>query len=321
MKTMLRTLGAIGAVLALTPPAAAAEIQRSHEEVTIGFPADDGFNVYVKLHPQKRVAVFGAEAGVGALRSGIWSSTSYVKRVPRRSFGDVVHVDFGPFGQIDGRFVAEGSPRIGHLSRFCRGRRPVSEFGRFVGKVDFRGDGGWLDASTRKASALVSRTFRLRCKKGHAADFDNPSPGLFGYVPASTNFLSNNDGTYLHSILRAENLVTEFMALEHFSSDTVGFKAVAREWLPGEVATIRSLEVESAPEPTLMLGGPEQRPVTVSAQPPLPFTGAAEYTRGLGTLDGDLTASFLGKELPLAGTGSEAKICARPDRRKLWRCE
>jgi|GEM_PF-5301308 len=322
MKAVQCAICAAVAGLALIAPVATAEIQRPHEMVTVVFPAGDGFNVYAVFHPRKGVAVLGAESGLEPPSSGVWASTSYVKRVPRRPFAGAVHIDFGPLGRIDGRFVADEAPHVGHLNRFCRGRRPVSEFGHFVGKTVIRGDGGWLNASTRRAPiAAVTRSFKLRCEKGHAAQFKNRRPGLFGYVQGPTDFLSNNDGTYLHSILRGENLVTEFMAIDHLRVDTVGFKAVAREWLPGDVATIRSLEVESAPEATLQFGTPARRPSTAAAQPPLPFSAAAEYTRSLGSLDGDLTASFLGKELPLAGPGSAAEICARPDPRKLWRCE
>lgn len=322
MKARLRMLGLAIAALLLAAPAAAAEIQRPHEVVTVGFPAKDGFFVYAVLHPQERVVVFGAQSGVEDPSAGVWSSTSYVKRFPGGSLGKVAHADFGVLGRIDGRFVADRSPHVGHLSRFCRGRRPVSESGHFAGKVIFRGDGGYLRASTHRAPiAIVDRTFKLRCKKGHAAHFDNPRPGLFGYVQAPTDFLSDSDGTYLHTTLRSENLVTEFMALDHFFSDTVGFKAVAREWLRGDVATTRSVEVERTPDAAFVIGEPARRPQTAAVHPPLPFGGTAEYTRSLGSLDGDLTASFLGKELPLAGPGSEAEICARPDRRKPWNCE
>jgi len=252
----------------------------------------------------------------------ISSSTSYVERVPRHAFSDTIHVDFGWLGQIDGRFVADGPPHVGHLSRFCRGRRPTTQNGYLAGKFVFRGDGGYLDASTHRAQiAVLRRTFRLRCKKGHAAQFRNRRPGLFGYVQASTDSVSNSDGTYLHTILRAENLVTELMALDHFGTDSVGFKAVAREWLPDDVATTRSIEVERAAEAAFVLGEPEQRPETATVHPPLPFSGNGEYTRSLRSFDGDLAVSFLGKELPLAGASSEAKICARPDRRSLWKCE
>jgi hypothetical protein len=319
---MLRAICLAGAILLLMAPATAAEVQRPHEVITVVFPTEDDFLVYAVLHPQERVAVFGAQTGVEDPSAGVWSSTSYVKRIPRGSIGDVVHVDFGPLGRIDGRFSADGSTHLGHHSRFCRGRRPIRESGNFAGKVVFRGDGGYLNATTHRAPiALVNRTFKLRCQKGRAAHFKNRIPGLFGYVQASTESLSNNDGTYLHSILRAENLVTEFMALDHFGSDTVGFKAVAREWLPGDIATTRSVEVGSAPEGTFVLGEPQRRPESAFVHPPPPFAGAAEYTRSLGSLDVNLTASFLGKELPLAGPGSEAKICARPDPDKLWRCE
>ncbi|HVD37501.1 MAG TPA: hypothetical protein VNC15_01575 [Solirubrobacterales bacterium] len=323
MKTMvLHSISLLGTVFLLMTPVAAAEIQRPHEVISVGFPTQGGYFVYATLHPQERVSVFGVQTGVEDLSSGTWSSTTYVKRVPRGSFGNVVHVDFGPLGRIEGRFVGDRSRHLGHRSHFCRGRRPISESGRFSGAVVFRGDGGFLNASTHRAPiAVINRTFKLRCKKGHAADFDSSRPGLFAYVQTPSEFLSDSDGSYLHTILRGKNLVTEFMALEHFYSDTVGFKAVAREWLPDDVATTRSVEVERALEAAFALGEPEQRPETASVHPPLPFNGAAEYTRSLGELDGDLAASFLGKELPLAGPGSEAKICARPNRDKLWNCE
>jgi hypothetical protein len=322
MKTALRAICAAGTVLLLMAPAASAEIQRSHEVITVGFPTKDDFYVYAVLHPQERVAVLGAQTNVKDLSPGVWSSTSYVERVPGNSIGDTIHVDFGSLGQIDGRFVADVPPHVGHLSRYCHGRRPTSQNGYFAGKFIFRGDGGYLEASRNRAQiAVVRRSFRLRCKKGHAAQFRNPRPSLFGYVQAPTDYLSNEDGTYLRSVSQAENLATEFLALDHLYFDTVGFKAVAREWLPGEVATTRSVEVERAPEAALTLGEPEQRPETASVHPPLPFGGAAEYIRSLGHLEGDLAVSFLGKELPLAAPGSEAKICARPNQDKLWNCE
>jgi hypothetical protein len=322
MKAALRAICVAGTFLLLMAPVAEAEIQRPHEVITVGFPTKDDFFVYAVLHPQVRVAVFGVQNGVEDLSPGVWSSTSYVKQVPERSFGDVVHVDFGSVGRIDGRFVADVPPHVGHLSRYCHGRRPTSQNGYFAGRFVFRGDGGYLTASVRRAPiAVVRRTFRLQCKKGHAAQFKNSRPGLFAYVQTPTESLSNSDGTYLHTILRGENLVTEFMALDHFFSDPVGFKAVAREWLPDDVATTRSIEVERAPEAAFVVGEPEQRPETAAVHPPLPLNGAAEYSRSLGSFDGDLTVSFLGKDLPLAGPGSEAKICARPDRDKLWRCE
>lgn len=322
MKAVLRALSLAGVVFLLSASAAVAEVQRLHEVITVGFPTTDDFFVYAELHPQEQVAVLGAQTEVEDPGAFISSSAFYVERVPRHSFGDVIHVNFGSLGRIDGRFIPDGPPHVGHLNRFCRGHRPTSQNGYFAGKFVFRGDGGYLDADTRRAQvAVVRRNFRLRCKKGHAAQFENRRPGLFGYVQAPTESLANSDGTYLHSILRGENLVTEFMALEHRGFSSAGFEAVAREWLPGDVATTRSIEVGNAPAAAFVLGGPERRPESAAVHPPPPFDGAAEYTRSLGFLDGDLSASFLGKELPLAGPGSESVICARPDPDRGWNCD
>lgn len=310
-----------GLVLAFAAPSAGAEIQRPHEVITVGFPTKDGFFVYATLHPRERVAVLGTQIELEGPASGKWASTSYVERVPRSSFGDTIHVDFGPLGRVDGRFVADVPPHHGHVSQFCRGRRPVTENGYFAGKVVFRGDGDYLDVVTHRAQAsVVRRTFRLRCKQGHAGKFENPRPGLFGYVQAPTDFFSDNDGTFLRSVLRSEDLVTEFEALDHFSGDTAGFKAVAREWLPGEVATTRSIEIERAPGSSFELTGPEEQPEAAVVHPPPPFSGSAEYLRDLGSFSGDLAVSFLGKDLPLAGLGAETEICPRPRRDDLWDC-
>jgi len=318
----LRATGLLVAGLFLLAPPAAAEVQRPHETITIGLPTRNGFFVYASVYPQKRVAVFGAQTAVEQGIRAWGSSASYVKRVPRRSLGEIMHIDFGSLGRIDGRVVAEGPAQVGHVSRFCRGRRPVSESGHFVGNLAFRGDGGYLDASAHRAPiAIIRRTFRLHCKKGRAAQFDNPAPGLFGYVQASTSYVSNTDGTYLRAVRRDDHVVTEFMALDHFGATTIGLKAVAREWLSGDIAATRSIEVEDAPAAAFSLGEPDRRPDTAAVHPPPPFSGAAEYTRSLGPLDGDLAVSFLGKELPLAGPTSEAEVCARPDQRYFWDCK
>lgn len=179
----------------------------------------------------------------------------------------------------------------------------------------------WSTAPAGWANVYINRTFRLRCAEGRAAEFEDPDSGLFGYVQAPTDFFSNSDGTYLHSTLPGEHLVTEFLALDHLNDATVGFKATAREWLPGHVATTRSVEVETAPPASFELAGPYDRPDTGIVQPPAPFRGEATFTRALGSLTGDLTISFLGKELPLAGPGSEAGICARPDFGVGWNCK
>ena len=218
-------------------------------------------------------------------------------------------VRFGDVAKIQGGFVPSGSAKSGRRSRFCRGRNPVFEQGHFVGRIAFHGEGGYLSFRVDRAQESVARSFKLRCEHGHADHFRNDLPGLFGYIQSPVGTFSDTDGTILDSRIREKHRVIEFDALRHLHEQSATFKAGALEWLPGEVAASRWVEVARVGVETFMTAQPTTHPESARVDPPFPFSGEATYSRPTHSLEGDLTVSVPGLDLPLAGATSKAGLC------------
>lgn len=300
-------------VLALAVPALADaarfEVQHPEERIYVVLPPEAGWSIVAVLYPKRNVAVIYAEKGEPEGRGGRWMGTGYAIHPSSRFSRRHVNVDFGALGRIKGRITSPGPTGGGRHSPFCKGPQPVAESGEFKGSMVFAGDGGYVEAEGREVPAFVERSFALRCKKGHADKFKNFIPGLFGYIAPPTRTFSNGDGTRLSSSMAGAGRVTEFVALHHLFEHSSTFEAAALEWLPGDVAATRWVEASRVAWSNFTIGQPDLHPQTATVDPPPPFSGEATYSRDTRTLTGDLTASFPGLELPLAGDQSEASIC------------
>lgn len=151
-----------------TPMAHTAEIQQPEEHLSLELRRKTGFVVYFQLEPQLHVAVVSSQKGGDRLggRRNRWLGAAYAAHAPAADLSGQVHLGIGHVGILRGHFVADGLPRRGHHNHFCRGRPPLFESGHFVGRIVFRGAGGYLTVHAHQARAYRSRSFRLRCARG-----------------------------------------------------------------------------------------------------------------------------------------------------------
>lgn len=322
-KTLQVSLGvAIASLAFLAPPAVAegTEVQRPGEQIFLALH-QQGFGVVAVLYPERGVALFLTEKGKPYTGSGRWQGVAYAVHAPPRAFRDGLDVKFGGLGTISGHFIPSGQPQVGHHDPACRGRDPVSETGHLKGRIVFDGAGGYLSVRGARAAEYVQRSFKLRCKEGHAGNPHNFSPGLFGYIEPPTRTFSSRDGTWLTSSIATPTQIAEFVAIHPLFESTTTFKATVLEWLPHDVATTRWVEVEGAPVSSFATGEPELHPASAMVNPPFPFSGEASYSRSAHALDGDLSVSFLGLDQPLAGNGSQAGLCVFTRRMRKRVCQ
>jgi hypothetical protein len=303
------------------PMARAAENQPPEERLTVEMHGKAGFVVYFQLQPQRHVAVVSSQKGgnqIGA-RRGRWLGAAYAVHASTDDLSGRVHLRIGHVGVLQGHFVAEGSPRHGPRNHFCRGRPPLDESGHFLGRIVFRGDGGYLGLHARRATAYRSRSFRLRCSHGHAHHEHNFIPGLFGYIAPPLDFSSENS-TFLFAHVKTVHRVLDFQALHYLREQSTTFRAAALEWLPEELAMTRWVETSRVAENLFQVNEAERHPGIATVAPPLPFHGEATYRRERRQLRGNLWVSFLGESLRITGHGAEAELCRSTLEEPTWLC-
>jgi hypothetical protein len=286
---------------------AASEVQPPDELLALKVPAKHGFRVEMAIYPDRGVAVLWTQRGDPESRRRRWLGVAYAVATPRRSSPTGVDVRFGHLGRLRGHFVPGEPARRGRRSPGCRGPRPVSEEGRFVGRFRFRGAGGYLAVNAAHAGAYRDRSFRLRCAHGHAEHFGG-SAHLFEYIQSPTREFAGSDGTFLEATTSTRHRVTEFMAVRHLFVGGTSFRAGTLEWLPGGVATMRWVEAPGA-NSLFRTDPPTLHPAAAMVEPPAPFSGHAEYSRSAHSLRGPLSVKFLGLRLRIAGRSARAGVC------------
>jgi hypothetical protein len=306
----LRLFLATAAALLAGAAPASAEVQRPDETAYINLRTRQGFELVVGLYPKRNVAVLHVAKGMPEEKGSRWTGAAYAIHPPARAFEGGIDLRFGGLATVRGHFVPNGPAEAGRHNRFCEGRAPISESGQFRGRIAFRGEDGYLKVDAGRAAEHITRSFKLRCERGHAAKFQNRIPGLFGYIESSAGAFSNRDGTILAARTREDRRIIEFFALHHLFEQSSSFKAATLEWLPGEIAAMRWAEVWRVAVETFTVTPPEEHPASAVVRPPAPFSGEATYSRASHSLEGNLRVAFPGLELPLASPPAEAGTCA-----------
>lgn len=321
MRSVWPLCAAFAPLLSVAPAAQAAEIQRPEEQLTLELHGKQGFAVYFLLYPNRHVAIMSSQRGIYQAEAphGRWLGAAYAVHASPGALAGVVHLRLGQVGSLRGHFVADESPHVRHHNPFCRGRASLSESGHFVGRIVFRGDGGYLNLSARRANAYRSRSFRLRCRNGHAHHEYHPFPGLFGYLEPPM-IISSQDSTFLLAHTKTKHRVLEFQAAHHLREQSTTFRAAVLEWLPEHVATMRWVEASRVAASAFQVDESERHPRTATVTPPAPFHGEAIYTRERQKLRGNLRASFLGESLRITGHGAEAELCRGTPEEPSWLC-
>lgn len=287
------------------------EVQRANTTSIDYLGKRDGYDVVLSM-PSNRVAVLYVSRFEQEDGSYEGASSGYAVRVKGSLESGVVRARLGSLGRISLRFQPSGRVRKHHNSKACRGRPAVTEYGRFVGHVEFDGEGGYLHASFTGAKGEITHWFRLTCRQYEAQDFSPKS--LREYVAPIFGFLfSPGQGSV--SLLNVA-------ARSH--RRYIGIRAAHQEGsLPGaevQLGTVeskdgmaigRSAYVEGVPG-TLLTSLPGERPATATLAPPAPFFGEADYLENSATSHswtGTLGVNLPGLTLPLTGPGFYTSLC------------
>jgi hypothetical protein len=225
---------------------------------------------------------------------------AYAMRIPRGPLGDHLNIRLGGLGRVVGRIV----PRKSGSQSGCSGDEP--EYATFLGRIEFRGSGGYGRWRVHRAEATITRGCGGAAKPPKDA-FDYISeegPRFFGGGGAPTSFL---DAVNAHGHSTGIEFTAE--AGGTGPEEDVGFTATDFEWLPSGAAVKRWAVHRGMPRGDLFEIAPGGRlPPSATIRPPAPFSGEANYSRKGNTLLGDLSVHLLGKTVRIAGSNTEAAL-------------
>jgi hypothetical protein len=277
------------------PGAMATQPPEESEGIYLELTPRKDVQVWVEVHPQLGVAVL--KTSIGMSKEGVprprYGSVQYAARIPKRPLEGNLDLTIPGVASIVGELVDGG------------------EGLEFNGSFHFTGNGGYLSFDVAHATGeTLKRTAPIcaprECLTSH--------PTLFEYVYEP--FTASNFNTQiLTSERETKGRTSLFQATHYVRGAESTFKAETLEWLHGEVAVARTLEVEKAPAADFKVSSKAERPKSATLRPPAPFSGSAHYQRVgsirapvSGKLTGSLSVDIYGVEARLAGAGAKVSL-------------
>jgi hypothetical protein len=232
----------------------------------------------------------------------IVSATYTVRR--ERGPLDGIKATFPGLGSVSVRFHPSGRPKRGPA--FCKGRRPLTQYGVFRGVIRFEGERGFTQIARQNARGFVYRSFKEACSSSR-----------------------NSGGFPFYSLAesaRSGGRLTAFNALrgidENAILDSALYSAFRSERRHG-MTSVR-FAIVSAGLDTFTIAGSPDRPESATVAPPPPFSGTATFQASPGTLakwEGTLAVDLPGIEtVSLIGPQFRPVLCrerrclGKPDR-------
>lgn len=279
-----------------TVPAGAtgASPEEGAKEVIVFFrsPTNPKSVFQLEVFPERGVAVVTTFEGVADLSGG---AVAYAIAIPPASFDGSLNLDFPGLGTIVGTVTRDDPAGPAAQEKLCESNFP-SEGAKFDGHLAFHGAGGYARWSTSEAPARIAPDCGAEPERENGPDDLFRHASEFGPVldgPARIRFFAKGE---------VRHRIVEFIAWAGaHGSSTVEFDAVDREWLPGQIATVRwAKRTGVSLEKTVSIRGEATKPASVTFTPPGPyFFGKGIYRRRTGKLAGSLGARFLGLKLHL----------------------
>lgn len=292
------------------PRAPRYEVQQANTSGLVTLRERHGYSIGLYM-PSAGVAMFFVDKFEQGDNTFTDAHSEYVVHNRSSLARGVIRARLGSLGRVSLRFRPNGHVRK-HKTPFCRGPAPFTEYGTFVGGVRFDGENDYLHVSFSRGKGEITRSFRLRCKKGWASDLSPESLREYAAPGLSFDF-SPGRGTI--SLLYAA-------ARDHGRS--IGIRAAHQEGSPsgaevqlgtvesrGGMAIGRAAFLEGVPG-TLLTSLPGVHPATATLAPPAPFFGEANYLENSATSHswtGTLGVELPGLTLPLAGPGFYTSLC------------
>lgn len=282
------------------------EVQRADASALLSFGRERGYGTTLYM-PNKRVVIFSA-VRIKELKGEafVLSFSIYATRNLADLDRGVVRARFGSLGRVSLRFKPNGRVRGEKPQPGCEGGMSSTEYGRFVGRLDFRGEGNYFRVSAPEGKAYLVRSPRLRCRRGAA---EEPQPrSLRSYVAATPLFDDSDSIALLYASTRSHGRYVGVTAMHQAGSPPgADVELTVVDSRPG-LAIGHSVYLHSLPG-TLLTSPPGAHPATATLAPAPPFYGKADYSEESGEWTGSLGARIAGSKLPLTGPGYRVHLC------------
>jgi hypothetical protein len=308
---LLALAGASGAAARVAPHRRHTEVLHATAAGQVGLGNHGGFNMAINFQEPGLAILDVASVSFKTLTV---NSSEYGAHFHGSLAGGTVRARFGRIGSIALRFRPAGKPHLGRRPKGCRGPRPRSEDGSFVGTISLRGEGGYFHVSTHEARGRLERSFRLTCRV-RRAQVTLPTESLREAVEAPRELALGVFGTSDANLLAGgqEGGREVLVRAAHSAVGGMGaeLSALAFEY-QGKMPVTRVAWVPSAPAGTLLTTLPGEHPATATVKSTGPFSGEAEYV-GTSRLShqwtGDLAVHFPGLVQPLTGPHFYSSLC------------
>jgi hypothetical protein len=290
------------------------EVQPAYASAAIYLGREDGYDFFLSL-PNEHVAVLYlstvGEVGSGEESSSALASTAYSVPAEADLSHGVLRARFGRLGRVALRFRRSGPVKRGARRERCVGPRPQRERGRFTGVISLRGEHGYFRFTRTSAGGEVTRSFRLRCRKGYADHAINRRPQY--YVFPSFSFPFGSGGGSIALLWAASKHDGRYVVLRaaHLQGSEGAEIVVSAFEKRGALAIGRGASGYTGPG-VLASSSPGQHPATASLTPPAPFEGEAEYLENSArshSWTGSLRVATPGLDLRLAGDDFASSLC------------
>jgi len=227
-----------------------------------------------------------------------------------RNLGDlehgVVRARFGSLGRVSLRFRPNGQMRKRDPQSGCEGGPEITEDGRFVGHLSFRGEGNYFHVSSAKGQAYIAHSPRLRCEKGQALESHPRS--LRKHVAPVPLFPDEGSIALLYASARSHGRYVGITAM-HQGRSSPGADVQLGIVEPRHGMAIGHGVYLEGPAGTLLTSLPGAHPATATLAPPPPFYGEAAYSEDSDAWTGTLGVKLAGLSLPLTGPGFHVHLC------------
>lgn len=295
------------------------EIQQADTAGFLRLGKERGYEIALYM-PNDRVVIFYAFR-IERLKDDFFNATYSIYAV--HNLGDlehgVVRARFGSMGRVSLRFRPSGQvQRKRDPQRGCEGGEEITEDGRFVGHLSFRGKGNYFHVSSAKGEAVISRSPLLRCEKGYASESQPRS--LRKYVAPTPLFPDEQSIALLYASTRSHGRYVGITAI-HPEGSPPGASVQLGVVEPRRGMAIGHGVYLDGPSGTLLTSPPGRHPAAATLAPPAPFHGKAAYSEESDAWTGTLGVEFAGLSLPLTGPGFHVHLCVVNPLRDRDGCE
>ena len=251
-------------------------------------------------------------------------TTTYEVVSHQRPGSDDIDARIGGLGRVDARFVPGRTERIKGPPG-CKGPKTVAQGGHFVGRIDFRGEGGYTSARADRVWGAVVKVPQRTCHKSRPRP--RPKPGsttarLAAFAGTTDKSTNEEEGKpkIIHLVIHRPRDQVQVLALGSVSASgkpgglKIGtFVASAERHLGAVREWGFALRLSFKGALGLRLPKPLEPTTEAVYSPPTPFSGSATFRHPAGgkpTWTGNLALELPGfGRIALTGPETHAELC------------